>query len=1005
MMPKRWREKYAAKLTSAEEALSNIRNGQTIYIGSGAGEPSFLTDVLAEMAPKFQDLLLIHLLSLGKSKFITPSLSGSIRYNTFYVGAGVAQAVAEGAADFIPMNIGELPRAFAERMIKVDVALIQVSPPDLYGQCSLGTSVDAAKAAVKSADIVIAQVNENMPFTMGDSMIPVGEITYLVEGNTQLLEAPQLDLDPVALTIGRHISKLIKDGMTIHFGRDSISAAAMRYLDTKNDLGIHTEILTDDIHRLIEIGVVTNLRKRINAGKTVATMVLGSRELYRLIDRNPNIEIRTIDYVSDPFVISQNDDTVSILTVDEIELSGMAKTDTELSAQGFSLPSSSDFIDGANRSKNGFSIIALPSTTPDGSRSRIVVESLRRGVAYNRAKVHYVVTEYGVVNLYGLSTRERALALISISHPKFRAQLVDEAKRLNYISKSISFPSDAGSKYPDQYEIYHTLKNGKKVLFRPIKPTDARLLQKMFYSLSPETVRQRYHGTIDKLSSDVAYKMAIIDYRRDVAIVGVVQEGGEEKIIAEGRYNYNPTNNMAEYDMVVLDEYKGLGIGNFLSNYLKKIAYTSGLSGVYAEVIQLNAATIRLLRKAWPTAKQEFDAGVCLFTVRFPPEDVERPKDSIIIYSGRFNDFFYRADHPFRPDRARVTLNLIFQQGYLKEPWMRVEEPRPMPKTRLIESHSPDYILALEKANSGAWDEEFLKYNLGGDDCPVFPRLFDFVLLYASATNTAVDMIIHENANIVFNLLGGFHHASRTHAEGFCYVNDAILAIDRFLAYGYKVAYIDIDAHHGNGVQDAYYRDDRVLVCSIHESGSTLYPWSGFEMEIGEDLGRGFTVNVPLPQGADDEAFEWAFDRIIAPAVKAFAPSVVVAVVGADSHKNDPLSHLSLTNNGMANVASRLKEFSNHILLLSGGGYDIPTTSRAWCRVWAAVNRIDDLPDYLLGMGGMSLRDEGLGTEIIDSPYRLSGGKKAEIMRELERIAAFHNERTIPVIKQRTEMR
>jgi len=1007
MAVKNWQALFAGKVVSIEKAISKIRNGQTIFIGSGCGEPLLLTEALARMAPKFWDLQVIHLIAQEESKLARPELVNSFRYNTFYVGRGLADAVANGTADYTPINISKLPSAMDRGIISVDVALIQVSPPDHEGQCSLGISVDAVKAAVENAHLVIAQVNENLPVSMGNSMISVDHIQYLVQGNAPLIEAPSRELDPVSLTIGSFIAKLIADGMTLHFDSSIISAATMRYLDTKKNLGIHTDMLTDEIFRLIKTGVVTNKKKSFKKNKTIATIVMGSKYLYQALDRNPHIEIHPIDFVSDPFIIAKNRKMVSVLSIDKIELSGMPWADINEASHIHSLPSSMDFINGSNRSENGFTILALKSTSSDGLDSQIVAERVSKGVSFSRGKVDFVVTEYGSVYLNGLSYRERAVALISIAHPKFRKKLLEEAKKFNYVGKEqiiIDCPN-SGMIYPHHYELAHTFKGGLEVFFRPIKPEDARRLQLMFYSLSPETVRMRYHGTIKQLTNKTAQMLSNIDYSKDMAIVGLIGPRENRRMIAEGRYTYNPNNHMGEFDIVVHDDYQRYGIGIFLANYLNKIAYTSGLSGVYAEVIPHHRGAMGLLSKAWPTAKKHFELGTCTFKVKFPKEDISRPKGSIIIYSGRFSDFSYGEDHPFKTDRANITLNLINQQGYLDEPWMKVKEPIMITKEHLVESHDPEFIDALKKANSGEFDKEnFLRFNIGGDDCPVFPGLFDYILLYTSATLTGVDLIMKEKANVVFNLVGGFHHASRSHAEGFCYVNDIIVAIDAFLAHGFRVAYIDLDAHHGNGVQDAYYKDDRVLVISLHESGKILYPWSGFKEEIGEDIGKGFTMNIPLPSGTDDEVYEWVFNQLVPPAVNSFRPTVVVACVGADTHKSDPLSTLNLTNEGMVNVMKQIRDFSRHMLLLGGGGYNLKSTSRAWCRIWAAANRIHAMPDYLLVMGGSFIGSEEIkGAGIMDRAFRLSGKVKDNIMRELKEIVLFHEEVTLQLIKQRNK--
>ncbi len=999
MTPTPWQTAYAPKVVTAREALTHIQNGSTVFVGSGAAEPVLLTETLAAMAAEFWDIQILHLAAARKQlDFATPEMADHFRYNTLYVGQTGT------TADHTPMRLSELPSAIHSGVIPIDVALIQVSPPDELGLCSLGLSVDATKAAVENADLVIAQVNEDAPVTVGDTLVPADSIDWLVEGRTPPIEMPSPPLDPVALTIGRHIAGLIEDGMTLHFDCGSISAATMRHLDTKKDLGIHTDILTDDILRLIRSRAVTNRLKTLHEGRAIATMVLGSKALYEWVDNNPYVELLPIDQVNDPYVICRNDRMVAVLSIQEMELTGLPLADTEHAFQMSSLPSSMDFLNGARRSKGGFSILALPSTTTDGSRSRIVARSAVRGVAFDRARVDYVVTEYGVVNLRGLSIRERAIALISIAHPKFRAQLLEDAKLHRYVGADQTIAPEKGCVYPHQYEFWHTFKDGTKVFFRPVKPSDARRLQRLFYSLPAESIRLRYHGTIKYISNAMAQKLAAVDYSRDMAIVGLVGPRENPQIVAEGRYMYYPANNMGEFDILVHADYRQHGIGTFLANYLNRIAYSRGLSGVYAEVIQDNAATMALLHRAWPTARKTFQAGNYVYTVRFPSEDVERPKDSIIVYSGRAGDFTYGDEHPFNPGRARTTLRLIREHGYLNEPWMRIEEPRLVTKKRLYESHDPAFVDAIEAAGDGDLPPGSEAFGLGTEDCPVFPGLFDWVRLYCSATITAVDLITEENANVVFNPTGGFHHAGRARAEGFCYLDDVIIAIDMLLARGYRVAYVDIDAHHGNGVQGAYYKDDRVLVASLHESGKTLYPWSGFETEIGEDAGRGYTLNVPLPKGTDDEAYRKIFDRVIVPAVKAFQPTVVVAVVGADSHRADPLSNLALTNNGMVTITERIRDFAHHLLLLGGGGYDLEATTRAWCRIWATANRIDSLPDYLLGMGGTFLGGEGLGAaDIVDMAYRLWGEEKKEILRELERIAVYHEAHTLPLIGERAK--
>jgi 4-hydroxybutyrate CoA-transferase len=291
-----WKEHYSEKIVQVKELWANLRNGQTVFIGSGAGKPLLLTESLAEVASGFRDIEIIYL-AAGKteSKLAQARLSNNFHYNTFYIGQGGSGIVDESTSDYTAMDIRELPAAMESGVIPVDVAMVQVSPPDHFGHCSLGVSVDATRAAVENAKLVIAQVNEHMPVTTGNSFIPMEMIDLLVEGNRPLLEEPPPELDPISLTIGNRIASLIADGTTLHFDRSPISSAAMRYLDTKKDLGIHTDVLTDDVLRLSQTSAVTNRKKSIAKGRTTATMIVGTKNLYESVDGNHHIELLTID--------------------------------------------------------------------------------------------------------------------------------------------------------------------------------------------------------------------------------------------------------------------------------------------------------------------------------------------------------------------------------------------------------------------------------------------------------------------------------------------------------------------------------------------------------------------------------------------------------------------------------------------------------------------------------------------------------------------------------------
>ena len=982
-----WRQRHGHKLTSAQDAVKRVRSGQTVYIGSGAAEPCILSDSLVARAGELRDVRVIHLLGLGESPFANPDLAVNFRLNSFFVGRGMEEAVRQGRADYTPLSVTDLPRAMAQGIVTVDVAFVQVSPPDAMGSCSLGSSVDAGQAAVEYAGLVVAQVNELLPVTHGGSRVHVDQLDLLVDGRAPLREVETEDPDPVSVTIGRLVADIVRDGAVLHFSRSAVSVATMRFLERRRDLGIHTDVLTGDLLRLIQSGAVSNRTKGLHRGRTVVTTAEGNRELYRALHQNPAIELHPVDHVNDPFVIAQNPGMVAVLEVEEVDLSGMARIQGTVStSERGSLGGALDYVEGASRSDGGLVVLALPSLDAEGQRSRIVAEGSGRGVFLPRSRVDIVVTEYGSVYLRGRSLRERAVALVSVAHPRFRRELMEQARAMRMVASDQAVQPEHGCVYPHHYETSRTFSGGLEVFFRPIKPSDMRRVQRLFHSLSPETVRMRWHASLNSLSRATLMEITNIDYSQDMAIVGLVGPRGNRRIICEGRCLYSPSTRMGEFDILVHDDYQGHGLGSFLANYLMHIAYARGLHGLYAEVLQDNMPMRHLLDKAWPTARVRHDAGLRTYTVNFSPADRGRPKDAILIHTPHFSDYSLGEGHPFRPNRARKLYELLKRQDWLSEPWMRVEMPDALPPEALTGSVDPGFLAAIQRASTGKIDASLLGYGLGSEECPIFPRLADYVGLYCAATMTGVRLILEADANLVFNPLGGMHHSSRSHAEGFCYVNDAILAIDALLAAGHRVAYVDLDAHHCNGVQAAYWRDDRVLVVSIHESGKTLYPWQGFEDEVGEGPGRGFTLNVPLPAGADDEVFQRAFDDLIVDRLRAFAATVTVVVVGADTHRSDPLSNLQLTNNGMVHAMEHLRVISPHMLMLGGGGYHPEATVRSWARMWAAANRIDALPDYLTMLGGTFLGDQDIdGSDVVDMAWRVSGAAKREMLAEVER--------------------
>jgi acetoin utilization protein AcuC len=361
--------------------------------------------------------------------------------------------------------------------------------------------------------------------------------------------------------------------------------------------------------------------------------------------------------------------------------------------------------------------------------------------------------------------------------------------------------------------------------------------------------------------------------------------------------------------------------------------------------------------------------------------------------------FEFGEAHYFKPERAAKTYELCNRYGVINQPWIRILRPESIDKSLLTLFHKPEYLRILEKASHGEVSIEILERGIGTTDNPIIPGIFEWSLKVAGGTNTAMRQVVNGDALTAFNPLGGFHHARSDRAEGFCYINDIVIAIKDTLEKSpdIKVAFIDIDAHHGNGVQEAFYDDPRVLFISIHETGRTLYPWSGSEVEIGEGDGRGFTVNMPIEPGSDDEVFSFVFDKIVPPLVESFSPYVIVAELGADTLISDPLTHLKLTNNGYIRAVKKMIELCPRILALGGGGYDLYRTSRCWTLAWSALNRLEPMDEFAGLVGGMMFGPEMEVGSLYDHPYLTTGEAKEKAMLEGQRVVDYLQKNIFPI--------
>ncbi len=619
-----WQVRYEEKVRTPEEAVSAIQSGDHIFIGSGAAEPQKLVEALVARANAVFGTEIVHIMTLGIAPYAEPKWGDNFRHNALFIGPNVREAVAQGRADYTPIFLGEIPRLFETGRVPIDVALIHVSPPDRHGYCSYGVSTDVVKPATEAANLVIAEVNEHMPRTLGDSFLHVDDIDFLVPVDYPILETTVGVADEIARNIGKYIANLIEDGSTLQMGIGTIPDSVLYYLRDKKDLGIHTEMFSDGMMHLVELGVITNMKKSLHRGKIVAAFCMGSKRLYEFVDNNPFIEFHPVSYTNDPFIIAQNDRMVSINSALEVDLTGQVCADS-LGAYFYSgIGGQVDFVRGAARSKGGKPIIALPSTAADGSVSRITSQlKPGAGVVTSRGDVHYVVTEWGVAYLHGRTIQERALALISVAHPKFRPELIRQAKALKYIAEDVPEISEVGMVYPERWEMSHTFEDGTRVFFRPIKMTDEEMMKDLFYRLSEQTIYHRFFRSLKSMPHRDLVHFVHIDYTNEMGIVGIVQDpekAEREEIIAIGRYYLNRATNVAEVSYLVRDDFQRRGIGSYLVKYLARIARENGIAGFEAEILPDNPPAMKVLHKLGFPVETLASAGNYQLRLRF-----ERP--------------------------------------------------------------------------------------------------------------------------------------------------------------------------------------------------------------------------------------------------------------------------------------------------------------------------------------------------------------------------------------------
>ncbi len=599
------------KVMTPEQAVTKIGRGSRVFIGTGCGEPqALIRAMVSDMS--MQDIMVYQMLSSTFSEFMEDkSFLRRFSLKLFFISTKMRKAAFEGKIDYLPAYLSQIPHLFKNQRIGLDVALIQVSPPDRFGYCSLGVSVDITRSGMENAGIVIAQVNPQMPRTWGDSFVHVDDIDYLVPCVEPLVESlPRIKNNEITLRIGFYINQLVDDGATLQVGFGHLPNAVLQYLDNKKDLGIHTQVITDGFLPLFEKGLVTNKKKSLLPGRVVASLCMGSEKLYRYVDNNPMFYFRSSEFVNDPTVIARNDHLISISSALEVDLTGQVCTDSMGHMFYSGIGDQVDFIRGSAMSKNGFSIVAMPSTAQNGTVSRIVPHlSEGAGVATTRGDVNFIITEYGIAELQGKSIYQRVMGLAQIAHPKFREELIEVAKKRHYIFPDQLPPSQDDLLFLEGYKKALTLRNGKAIEFRPLLPSDEFAYRNFFYSLQEKTIYFRFFYKMKLFSHAVIQKQwASIDYRKNMSIIGLVQKGGHKEIMAIASYAME-TEEKAEVAFVVREDFQGSGVATYLLGVLENIARENNYKQFSAMVLRENSAMIHVFKKRYPHAKTSLSGG------------------------------------------------------------------------------------------------------------------------------------------------------------------------------------------------------------------------------------------------------------------------------------------------------------------------------------------------------------------------------------------------------------
>jgi acyl-CoA hydrolase/ribosomal protein S18 acetylase RimI-like enzyme len=607
-----------------------LRPGMRIHLASGAACPVDLVQDLLPHVPAIEDLELVQGLTLPPEPWLGEERQPGLKINAVYLDAGLSRLVNEGNADYTPLHFSDIPVLYRDGTIRIDAAFIMVSPPDAYGYCSLGPSVEWTHAAVAKASVVVAQVNPLMPRTNGLSSIHLSRIHYAITRERALPELEPVAPDPAYTQIGEYAAQLVNDGDTLQFGVGPVGGGLAAALGGHRHLGIHSEVIGRGVMTLFRDGVVDNSRKSLLPGKIVASHVLGDREVYDFIDTNPHLDLRPTEFTNNPISIARNDRMVSVNGALMIDVTGQVVVDSVKGLFRSGVGSMVDFVRGAAMSRDGRPVIALPSTgtDPEGGRySRVVAQlPVGAGVGCHRADVHYVVTEQGIATLRGRTIQERVQELVQVAHPDFREDLLKEARRHHLLPEYFQLP-------PPWEENAHGIKSrrirlrdDRDYILRPLGPADDRRLQEFFYSHTEETIVRRYGFTVTRMSRERAFELVGIDQNRDLALVIIELQGPRQVIHAVGRYYLDRDRRGGEMAFVVAENKRRTGMARTLLERMLEIAASRGLEHLWAQVDRDNSAMLGLFRDYGAVESEGEDMHTVRIDIPLTKELARKPK-------------------------------------------------------------------------------------------------------------------------------------------------------------------------------------------------------------------------------------------------------------------------------------------------------------------------------------------------------------------------------------------